>query len=338
MRSLVLIGLILLTAASTPAAEPMVSTTAEQALLAFVPHSAESVYCVQQPGKLRHQTDLSEASALQMAVQSTTALAGRHRTALNLEGREVRCAVSVAREFTLPKPRRAGEKMVIDGTFGSQRCELLLISESLPADWLASIAKRHATTTTTLAGREVARLTLDDERLVVSCLTDQIVCIANEEALLTKVHSLANRKQSDRMLQSAASFQSARACLSRSPPFWGIRWCDHAAAEDSTSLRNPRNLLGVHDGKATFLAMELPTADASSLRFHYASGDDDAAGRVIESVGGSLKEIAAQSSRRIDQSLLLHSRYYDLATSEDEEPESVLFNYFGVLFGQGMML
>lgn len=263
------------------AAEPKGSPSDEQRLLGLVPKSMESVFCVRSPSNLQQWEDLTEASITEIATCFSTLLSAHRSDLIGLTGRRLRCVICTVRDVRRPQ---SGSQLGPDA-FDSKRCELLLLAENLPADWLDKVARAPGCESRKAGKLRFVEIALRGESSFVAQLDDNLVCIANDAPLLTEVLQSAELKAAERScsIESDPEFRLARSYISKSPPFWGVRLFGRVVrAKDPTSVRNAKTIVEMHDQQAVFVTVEFPATDANSLPMCYASEDPAAPAQFVK--------------------------------------------------------
>jgi hypothetical protein len=326
--------------------EPVSRSKEVERLLAVVPKSTVSVFCIESPFKLRRWDDLTRASVFESAICFTTMVA-QEQAPLSLKGIGVRCAVSAVKNIRNPKP--SPTRPVIDGPFQSQRCELFLLSERLQPNWGELVAKDFNAKNVDIAGYRVLDIPSVGGTLLVAQIADDTICVSNHVGFLTDVLQLAKSvdKQKTASIESNPAFKTALSCISVPAKFWGIRLFDlEDDVNDPTSVHNAGSYAGFHDSKAVFLALELSKVDSVDVHFYYASEDSVAAMKgfsenlaqaikvghirklvTVPPVGGTPEYVVSSMTLDLTKVIVLGM----------DEP-GVLFLGVCVLFGQGLML
>ena len=346
--------LMLSTMARTTCGVESIALSAEsQKLLAFVPESTVSVFCVDSPFRLWRWDDLNEATAFETATCFTTMLA-QYDTLLSCGAHRVRCAVSAIRHIRDPK--RDTTRPVVDGPFQSQRCELFLLPQRMPTDlvdrvvdWADKAANTSNVRKIEIVGHKVLEISLAGKKFLVAQLAEDVVCVANDAGFLSEVLQLAAEKSQQKTvcINENPIFKLALSHISPSAKFWGIRlfsqWDD---VKDPTSVRHSPSYIGFHDPQAVFVALELSKTESTDVQFYYASVDSIAATeRFPEDMKRGVKvtrinsPITVRSNGR-NSDYVICSMMLDLnkvIVAGMDEP-GVLFLGITAIFGQGMLL
>lgn len=342
----VVIANSLILAASARAGDSAVPLGQGQKCLRLIPQSAASVFCVTSTIRLRSWKDLSGATAFETALCFTTMLV-QQDTQLRLGEIRIRCAVSAVRNIRYPK--QDASRPVVDGPFQSERCEVFLILNKLPPDWVTLVAETYNLKTIEVAGRWVLEIPLANERLLVTRLADDVICVANHAGFLSELLQLAKAdgKQSPASIEANPAFHAAMSCISPTATFWGIRLFRPAdGPNDPTSLRNRRSMCSVCDPQAVFVACELADSESSDLQYYYASGDSAAAMKRYPEylqraadVRRARVPLVVPPSRGV-VGYIVNSMKIDLTKViiEGMDEPAVLFLAICSEFGQGMML
>jgi len=301
------------------------------------------VFCVNAPFAITQRDDLTTANIFETASYLATVLSARLKTVAGFEMPQARCAISAAREIELPKadPRTH----ICNGLFQSKRCELIVTADALPVGW-PTPAKETGTTGSEIAGYQVIELAAGDEKLLVVKLAPDLVCVTNDKLFLAEVLALANGKRTA-SIESATAFSAAAALISKSAPFWSVRlFPEQPRDDDPTSIQNPESVIGFHDPKAAFIAVELPQADSTTLQIHYAS---QAGSDAIDQFASMLGKIVRKSrmhekpgTPNREPPYVINSLTCDLSLSDlnkfDYDPMVVFSCVIAVFLGQGLML
>ena len=315
-------------------------------LLELVPQNTVSVFCIDTPFTLMQWDDLTKASVFESAICFTTMLV-QHEPDLGLNERKVCCAVSAIRDIR--EPKQNSTTPILNGSFQSQRCELLLVPKKLPSDWFIVVAKRFNAKVLKIAGHSVMEVPVANEKLLVVRLTDNTICVANHSGFLTEVLRLANANGRQRVASIGRNpvFQIAMSCITPQAKFWGIRlFIPDTDAKDPTSIRNTESFVGFHDPKAIFVTLELARIESLDVQFHYASEDTVGAAKLLPEYLEKAVRVTRGDGRPISPSDYAGAKFVVTSMVADltrwkiagmEEP-SVLFLGFCTMFGQGMLL
>jgi hypothetical protein len=270
-------------------------SSAVSKLIAMVPASAESVFCVDTPLTIEQPppdgAPTPDPSALRMANYLTTRLAACVLGSLKVDVGQVQSAVSACELIRLPVADP--NTHICMGAFQSHRCEVLLLSRDLPTDWLASLAKRPHADRITLAGIDVVSFNVEGDGLgplsdpvLIANPMPNLLCFSNRPELLTSMLELQRKLSSngtDHSIKSDPIFHLASALVSESRGFWGVRIFGRETVEsDPTSVRNPNSVVGVFDQKGAVTAARILDSDSKLVELYYGTDDASAAGRLAK--------------------------------------------------------
>jgi hypothetical protein len=308
-----------------------------------VPQNTESLFCVNAPFAITQRDDLTTADTIETASYLTTVLSARLKTVAGFEMPQARCAISAAREIELPKPDPRTQ--ICSGLFQSKRCELILTADALPEAW-PTPAKETGATSSEIAGYQVIEVVEGNEKILVVKLALDVVCVSNDKLFLAEVLALAGGKKTA-SIESATAFSAAAALISKSAPFWSVRlFPEKPRGDDPTSIQNPGSVIGFHDPKAVFIAVELPQADSTTLQIHYASqAGSDATDQFASMLGKMVQKSRMQEKPgkpNREPPYVINSLTCDLSLSDlnqlDYDPMVVFSCVIAHLLGQGLML
>jgi hypothetical protein len=339
-----------------PADRAAVSPPASSStLLALVPSSVESVFCVEaQFAPKDYAGDTlrkSPPAMLVMANYFTSRLASDALGLLKTDVGTVACAVGACEAIEVPKPDPTNG--ISAGFFRSHRCEWLMLSKDLPVGWLPSLLKRSNVRQISVAGDDVASLDVipgDREYLAEHVLivnpAPRLLVVANDATLLAKVLKLHHLPAGDSRppaIDHDATFLAAAALIARPRSFWGVRLFGRGeVGADPTSVRNAQSILGFFDSEGVFAAVRIAPDDGKKVALYYGSNDSAARARLTTTLGEWLTVHERKvTSETEDSRALSRSTIHIEVTCESKSgdtPAAAIFGSLMSVFGQGFML
>jgi hypothetical protein len=235
------------------------------AIVATIPSSVESVFCVEAPFKLGEWTgEKGPLTILGTADYFTTRLCACTFKSLKIDIGQIRCAVGACEAII--SPAKDPQTGTVTGAFRSHRIEILLLTKDLPSDWLKSIEHDSGARQTIVAGYRAVSIDVESDGMgaiikpvLVSNPARNVVFVSNDEKLLSaalELYKSGPDKGRAHSIGGNATFQAAAALVSESRQFWGVRFFDRGVPEtDPTSVRNRNSAVELYDPAGIFVAM-----------------------------------------------------------------------------------